>query len=118
MSREFVFSTLRLISEDIEKSINFISSVFNISFIERDDRFARFNLNNVNVELIAEDNKNPCSTGGAIGYWKVKDLDSILNKVKANGGIVYRGPLVVSENNTRIAQIKGPAGCMLGFEEV
>lgn len=110
-------STIRLITKNVKESDIFLNEVFDLSIIERQDSFTSYKLKDLVIDLILEDSKNPSSFGGAIIYFQVESLDNIINKVRGANGEVYRGPLVVSEVNKRILQIKGPAGIVLGFEE-
>lgn len=111
-------STIRLITKNVNESDTFLNEIFDLNIIERQDSFISYKLKDLVIDLILEDSKNPSSSsGGAIIYFQVESLDNIINKVRGANGEVYRGPLVVSEVNKRILQIKDPAGIVLGFEE-
>ena len=68
MSKVFGIRTLRLISNDISESRKFYQELFEIQPIEVLENFVSFLIGNSILEICLEDDKNPSSTGGAIGY--------------------------------------------------
>lgn len=77
--------------------------------------YCSFDCSGVVVELVLADSKNPCSPGGSISYWQVKDLNATLDRLQALGAQIYRGPLFVESTHTWIVQIENPCGNILGF---
>lgn len=111
------FATIRLSSENVQKSKEFYSGLFSIDPIEEMENFVSFKLTNTLLDISLADEKSPMSKGGSVGYWLVDDLDKVIKKATALGGLVYRGPLRVEEIKKTIVQILDPVGNVVGFEE-
>ena len=112
------FSTIRLISNDLQKSKIWYKAFLQIEPQEEMEDFVSFRVAGVNFDIVLPDLKNPFSEGGSIGYWLVDNIDAVIDRVQVMGGEIYRGPLSVIETNRRIVQIKDPCGNVLGFESI
>lgn len=101
---------------DVQESKKWYQNFFNTKPIEELDDFVSFEICGTRFDIITADIKSPTSTGGSVGYWQVNDLEALMERVKALGGIVYRGPLKVPEIQKIILQIQDPFGNIIGFE--
>ena len=110
------FATIRLCSTDISKSREYYQALFETQPTEDLDNFVSFHIAGVCLDISVADEKSPSSKGGAVGYWLVEDLDSLVARAKQIGGVVYRGPLKVQEVQRTIIQILDPVGNVMGFE--
>lgn len=110
------FSAIRLSVINVAQSCEWYCTLFDVESIERSEKFASLMIGGANFDISLADELSPLSTGGSIGYWLVDDLDNLLVKVRELGGVVYRGPLKVSEIQRTIVQIKDPFGGVVGFE--
>lgn len=110
------FSALRIFSNDLQKSRDWYKALFGIAPIEDSVNFVSFSIADFTLDITVPDSKNSYSTGGSIGYIQIDNLELLLAKVNELGGIVYRGPLQVSEIQRTILQIQDPFGNVLGFE--
>lgn len=117
MAKVIGLKTLRLISNNILNSKKFYQNFFDSDPIEIQENFVSFLVGKNIIDICIEDDKNPTSTGGSISYWQVEDLDFFISKAENLGAKVFRGPLEVKETNSRIVQIKDPAGSVFGLEE-
>lgn len=110
-------STIRLITTNVKGSDSFLRQIFNLKVIEEQETFISYQLGELIIDLILEDQKNPSSSGGAIAYFLTDNLHLIINRAKELGAEVYRGPLRVTEINKEIVQIRDPYGVILGLEQ-
>ena len=60
------------------------------------------------------DSKVSSGRAGAVTYFRVKDFSSSVARAEAQGGLVYRGPLVIETGET-ICQIADPFGNLFGM---
>lgn len=110
-------STIRILSNDIQKSRAFYKALFNQEPIEDLDVFVSFKIGSCCFDITTPDSKNPYSQGGSIGYWLVDNIEAVLQKAQELGGKIYRGPLKVPETQRTIMQIQDPCGNIIGFEQ-
>lgn len=110
------FSTIRLCSENVKASRDFYTRLFDQAPIEDLENFVSFRIAGVCLDIALADAKSPTSHGGAVGYWLVDDLKTVIEKSKALGAEIYRGPLKVNEAQRTIVQIIDPIGNVIGFE--
>lgn len=110
------FSTLRIFSNDLRQSRDWYAQFFGQNPIEDLENFVSFQIGKTKFDITAPDQKNPFSSGGAVGYWLVDDVNLVLKKAEQLGGKSYRGPLKVPEIQRQIMQIQDPFGNVLGFE--
>jgi predicted enzyme related to lactoylglutathione lyase len=110
------FSTLRIFSNDLQKSRDWYVLFFGQQPVEDLENFVSFQIANTKFDITVPDQKNPFSAGGSIGYWLVDDVNLVLQKAERLGGKLYRGPLKVPEIQRQILQIQDPFGNVLGFE--
>lgn len=117
MPKVIGLKTLRLISKDVAGSKLFYQKFFDAPPFEEQENFVSFRIGHFVLDICFADEKNPTSTGGSISYWEVDDLEFFINRALNLGGEIFRGPLEVKEINTRIVQIKDPAGSVIGLEQ-
>ena len=108
--------TLRLCVADVEKSRHFYEHLFGAAPVEECADFVRFDFSGAGFELVKADDKNPCSTGGSVGYFEVGNLKDVIADARSAGGTIWRGPLKISEDGRHILQIKDTEGNVIGFE--
>lgn len=110
------FSTIRIFSNDLQKSRDWYILFFGQQPIVDLEKFVSFFIADTKFDITLPDQKNPFSVGGSVGYWLVDDINLVLQKTERLGGKLYRGPLKVSEIRRQIIQIQDPFGNILGFE--
>lgn len=109
--------TVLLFVENMEKSTNWYSMFFGSDPVEKLENFASFLLEDtVYFNLHVADEKSPFSTGGCVPYFFVDDFWKHQDRAIKLGAQMWRGPLDVRENNTRICQLKDPYGNVFGIE--
>lgn len=122
MSGGISLVTLRLFVREVGPVAEWYERLFEVAPCESLEAFVSFDLNGsaqgagARLDISLADEKSPSGAGGCIGYWLVADLDTLLGRVKALGGEIYRGPLRVDEIGRTIVQIKDPFGHIMGFE--
>ena len=114
MFKVIEFSTVRISSENISKSRDWYQSLFGVDPVEDFIDFVSFKVGGISLDIASADAKSP--VGGSVGYWLVDDMDLLVSRAIALGGVVYRGPLRVEETRRTIVQIMGPCGTVVGFE--
>ena len=102
--------------ENIKESSSWYSTVLNIPLEIDDENFALLRIGDNELCFHQADSKSPLSTGGSVSYWRVDDLKIAIEHFKSHGGIVYRGPIEIPENNDGICQIKDPFGNVFGMQ--
>lgn len=105
-----------LFVDDVRKSSSWYSKVLDISLDIDENNFGLIKLGNNELCFHQEDLKSPVSTGGCVGYWHVDDLKEAMNLFVEHGGIIYRGPIEIPENDEGICQIKDPFGNVIGLQ--
>ena len=55
-------------------------------------------------------------SGRQVCYWTVADIDDAIQRFEAQGGSLFRSPIVVEEG-ARICQVRDPFGCVHGFAQ-
>lgn len=106
---------IMVFTRDVTASKNWYRDVLDIEPIIDEENFAEFKISDTaKLCLHSSDAKSPISTGGSVGYWRVKELDAVIEHLKSYGARIYRGPLDI-ENNERICQIIDPMGNVIGF---
>jgi predicted enzyme related to lactoylglutathione lyase len=110
------FSTVRLSVANIQNSRDWYKSFFKIEPVEDLENFASFKISNTILDIVLADLKSPLSTGGAVGYWLVDNLDAAVARANELGGRVYRGPARIDEVQKTILQIMDPYGNVFGLE--
>lgn len=110
------FSTIRIFSNDLQKSRDWYKAFFGLDPIEDSEFFVSFKIGQFNFDITIPDHKNPFSSGGSVGYWLVGNIETVVKKAEDLGGKLYRGPLVVPEIQRTILQIQDPFGNIIGFE--
>lgn len=109
--------TTLLFVENIEKSTLWYSLFFKQDPVEKLDNFASFLLEDgLYFNLHPADQKSPLSTGGCVPYFWVNNFCLYRDRAIGLGALMWRGPLDVRENNTRICQLKDPYGNVFGLE--
>jgi predicted enzyme related to lactoylglutathione lyase len=96
-SPRVAFAALRVCSADYGVSRDWFERLFERAPVEDSAGFAAFEIAGTRLELIAADAKNPASAGGSIGYWRVENLATWVERAVRLGGEVYRGPMWVAE---------------------
>jgi len=112
----FTFATIRFSSVDVKASRDFYMKLFSQTPVEDLENFVSFRIAGVCLDISLADEKSPSSCGGSVGYWLVDHLESVIEKSKALGAEIYRGPLRINEIERTIVQIKDPVGNVIGFE--
>lgn len=110
------FAGIRIFSNDLRKSRDWYKALFNQDPIEDLESFVSFKINGTCFDITVPDAKNPFSSGGAVGYWLVDNIETVLKRVEELDGKLYRGPLRVPEMQRTIMQIQDPFGNIIGFE--
>lgn len=111
---EQLFS-IYLFVNDVVTSKDWYSKVLNLKPIIELQDYAEFKVNQFNhLCLHPQDLKSPLSTGGCVGYWKVKNIKSAIEHFQNHGAKIYRGPLLV-ENHQQICQMLDPFGNIIGL---
>ena len=112
------FSSIRIFVENISESREWYKKLFKIDPFENSDDFVSFRICDVSFDICLADDQSPKSTGGAVGYWLIDNMDELISDVRNLGAVIYRGPLYVKETQTNIIQIQDPFGNIIGFEAV
>lgn len=107
---------LYLFVDDVKKSSSWYSKVLNIPLKINENHFGLIEIGDNQLCFHREDLKSPVSTGGCVGYWRVNDLRETANLFVKHGGVIYRGPIEIPENNEGICQIKDPFGNVIGLQ--
>ena len=81
-----------------------------------DDNFGLIKIGENELCFHLADDKSPVTTGGSVSYWHVNDLLDVVDLFVENGGVIYRGPIEIPENDEGICQIKDPFGNVIGIQ--
>src|SRR5689334_25311700 len=95
-----------LFVEDIRRSRDWYARWLGREPLDDLPDFASFQVGPQFLYLHRADAKSALTTGGQVAYWKVADLASAIRSATVLGATLYRGPLEVWENRTRICQMR------------
>ena len=107
--------TCLLFVSEMEQSKNYYAEFLGLSPVEDLVDFASFQIGKQFINLHLADGKSPLSTGGCVCYLHVENLEYWIKRATDIGGIIWRGPLKVS-NKLTICQILDPFGNAIGLE--
>ena len=71
-------------------------------------------LGEVQIEVVASDEKVKSGPCGTVVYWSVPNLDEALSSLHVNGATLYRGSMNI-EDGLRMCQVQDPWGNCIGL---
>ena len=104
-----------LFVESVKESSTWYSKVLDSQLEIDDENFGLIRIGENELCFHRADAKSPVSTGGSVAYWHVENLLEVVNVFVENGGIIYRGPIEIPENDEGICQVKDPFGNVIGL---
>jgi len=114
-ARNLTLGCVRVIVRNIDESVPWYQKVFGVPVAVSVARFALFRIGGGLIELVEADEKNPESFGGTIAYWNANPIDEWIERFKAHGATLYRGPSFIEEEGLTICQFRDPFGTVIGL---
>ena len=99
---------------DVEQALHWYSSAFPEARIKTVNGFEFLDINGFALELVPADDKVSSGKSGSVTYWEVADLTSAIERFKALGSSVYRGPIDIGLG-TGMCQVTDPFGNLIGL---
>ncbi|HET7579840.1 MAG TPA: VOC family protein [Bacillales bacterium] len=78
--------------------------------------FCSFQLGETSIGLHPADGKTPSGIAGQVAYWRVENLEKIIEKFVSHGCEIFRGP-IVGVDGVKICQTRDPFGNAWGLIE-
>src|SRR5436190_1889577 len=110
-------AAVRIVVDDLPAGRDWYARLLGTAAIEDLPDFVSFRVGPQTLDLCRPDAKNPLGPGGPVVYWAVADLNAAMERARGLGATLYRGPLDMPENGTRICQMRDPFGGVFGMEQ-
>jgi predicted enzyme related to lactoylglutathione lyase len=100
---------------DCQAGLDWYQAAFlNAKRVRIESELEFLDIDGVQLEIVASDEKVSSGAAGTVVYWHVADLNVALAHLKGLGASLYRGPMEI-ENGLCMCQVRDPWGNCIGL---